>query len=175
METIPKNNCEKIGFIRKTHGVNGELVLEFESRFEESVADAGRFFLELDGLLVPFFMEEEGFRFKTAVTAIVKFMDVETEKYTKRLVGCPVFMFTDEIIDEDEETLHSYLLNFEVEDTKLGKIGLIQHVDDYSGNIVLTVEYQGNEVLIPFSEDLLVSIDHNRKILVMNLPDGLMD
>ena len=84
-------------------------------------------------------------------------------------------MKNDEIIDEDEETLHSYLLNFEVEDSKQGKIGLIQHVDDYSGNIVLTVEYQGNEVLIPFSEDLLVSIDHNRKILVMNLPDGLMD
>jgi 16S rRNA processing protein RimM len=175
METIPKNHCEKIGFIRKTHGVHGELVLEFETRFEESAADAGRFFLELDGLLVPFFPEEEGFRFKTAVTAIVKFMDVETEKYAKRLVGCPVFIFSGEIIDEDEETLHSFLLNFAVEDTQLGKIGSIRQVDDYSGNIVLTVEYQGNEILIPFSEDLLDSIDHNRKILVMNLPDGLMN
>ena len=175
METIPKDNCEKIGFIRKTHGVNGELVLEFEPRFEESVADSGRFFIELDGLLVPFFLEEEGFRFKTASTAIVNFVDVETEKYAKRLVGSPVFLFSDEIIDEDEETLHSFLMNFEVEDSQRGKIGSIQHVDDYSGNIVLTVEYQGNEILIPFSEDLLVSIDHNRKILVMNLPDGLMD
>jgi len=175
METIPKNHCEKIGFIRKTHGVHGELVLEFETRFEESAADASRFLIEQDGLLVPFFLEEEGFRFKTANTAIVKLMDVETEKYAKRLVSCPVFLFSGEIIDEDEETLHSYLLNFEVEDTQLGKIGTIRHVDDYSGNIVLTVEYQGNEVLIPFSEDLLVSIDHDQKILVMNLPDGLMD
>jgi 16S rRNA processing protein RimM len=102
-------------------------------------------------------------------------MDVETEKYAKRLVSCMVFLFSGEIIDEDEETLHSFLLNFAVEDTQLGKIGSIRQVDDYSGNIVLTVEYQGNEILIPFSEDLLDSIDHNRKILVMNLPDGLMN
>ena len=63
METIPKSDCQKIGFIRKTHGVHGELVLEYEPEFEESVVETERFFLEIDGLLEPFFVAEEGRRF----------------------------------------------------------------------------------------------------------------
>jgi len=173
METIPKNNCEKIGFFRKTHGVRGELVLEFENQFEESIAGADRFFVELEGLLVPFFLEDDGFRFKTANTAIVKLMWVDTEKYARRMVGAAVYLFGDEITDEDEETIHSFLKDYWVEDKKLGRIGKIRHVDDYSGNIVLTVDYQNNEVLIPFNEDFLISTDEEQKIVLLNLPDGL--
>ena len=53
METIPKSECEKIGYLKKTHGVRGELVLEFEPQFEVSIENANRFFVEIDGLLVP--------------------------------------------------------------------------------------------------------------------------
>jgi len=81
METIPKSDCRKIGFIRKTHGVHGELVLEYEPEYEESVVEADRYFLEIDGLLVPFFVAEEGFRFRSAKTALITFDWVETEKY----------------------------------------------------------------------------------------------
>jgi 16S rRNA processing protein RimM len=175
METIAKENCQKIGFFRKTHGVRGELVLEFESRFEESVAEAGCFLVELEGLLVPFFPEDDGFRFKTATTAIVKFVWADSEKYARRMIGCPVYLDQNDIIDEEEDEIHSYLLGFLVEDAQLGKIGAILHVDDYSGNIVLTVEYRGNEVLIPFSEDFLVSLNEQQKTLKLNLPDGLID
>jgi hypothetical protein len=80
METIPKSDCQKIGFIRKTHGVHGELVLEYEPEFEESVVEAERFFLEIDGLLVPFFVAEEGLRFRSAKTALITFDWVELPK-----------------------------------------------------------------------------------------------
>ena len=63
METIPKTDCEKVGFFRKTHGVFGELVLEFEPQFEMSIENADRLFVELEGLLVPFFVLDDGFRF----------------------------------------------------------------------------------------------------------------
>ena len=83
METIPKEDCEKVGFFRKTHGVYGELVLEFEPQYEISIEQADRFFVELEGLLVPFFVVEDGFRFKTENSAILTFNSVETEKYAK--------------------------------------------------------------------------------------------
>ena len=122
METIPKADCEKIGFFRKTHGVHGEVILEFEPQYEYSVEEAERFFVEMEGLLVPFFLKENGLRFKAANSAIVSFDDVETEKYAKRLIGCSVYLFKSEIIDEPEDS-SSELINYMVIDNQNKEIG----------------------------------------------------
>ncbi len=172
METIPKAACQKIGFIRKTHGVYGEMVLEFEPRFELSVEDAQRFFVEIEGLLVPFFIAENGLRFKSGNAALVKLDGVESENYGRRLVGKEVYLFQNEIIDEPEETTSPFL-NFLLKDTKAGDIGTITAVEDYSGNIVMTVKHRGEDILIPFNEDFLVSVDRQQHILLLNLPEGL--
>ena len=174
METIPKSECEKIGFFRKAHGVHGSVVLEFESQFEYSVEEASRFFVELEGLLVPFFITEDGFRFTTAKAAIVNFEWVESEKYAKRLIGSSVYLLKDEIIDEPEER-EELLVGFLLIDKNLGEIGMIEQMDDYSGNIVLTVNYRGNEILIPYNGAIAVAMDENLKTLTLNLPEGILD
>ena len=175
METIPKSDCQKIGFIRKTHGVHGELVLEYEPEFEESVAETQRFFLEIDGLLVPFFIAENGLRFRSAKTVLVTFDWVETEKYARRLVGSSVYLFNHEIVDEPEESLTSQFLHFRLLDEFGEKVGIISAVDDYSGNIVFTVDAESGEILIPFNEDFLLNLDENQKTIQLRLPEGLIE
>ena len=175
METIPKADCEKVGFIRKTHGVFGELVLEFEPHFETSIENADRFFVELEGLLVPFFLMEDGFRFKTDSTAIITFDGVDSEKYAKRMTGSSVFLFKTEIIVSPDELTDSELINYLLIDELLGEMGLIDQVDNYSGNIVFTVNYKGKELLVPFNEDFLLSLDKSNKIIKLRLPEGLLD
>lgn len=175
METIPKAECQQIGFFRKRHGVQGEMVLEFEPHFEYSVEDAQRLFAEIDGLLVPFFLMENGFRFKTDNTAIVALDGVDTEKYAKRLVSKPVFLFTNEIIDDEEEDIAAQFSGYMLHDKELGEIGQIDRVDDYAGNIVFTVDHHGNELLVPYSEELLIYTDEEKKTIYMSLPKGLTD
>ena len=175
METIPKSACQKIGFIRKTHGVFGELILEFDMEFEESVAETNRFFIELDGLLVPFFIRDDIFRFKSAKTAIVGFDGVVDEKYAHRLVGNPVYLYMDEIIDEPVKNPISQFLNFKILDEHAIEVGLVKGVDDYKGNIVLTVVSNKKEFLIPFNPDLVISVDEKQKTLTLRIPEGLLD
>lgn len=175
METIPKADCEKVGFFRKTHGVQGELVLEFEPQYEFSVEEADCFFVELEGLLVPFFVPEEGFRFKTANSAILTFDGVDSEKYAKRLVGCSAFLYRHDIIQMDEQPIESRFLNYMLIDAELGDIGIINQTDDYSGNIVFTVNYKGQELLVPFNEEILIEIDDAQKTIKLSLPEGLLE
>lgn len=175
METIPKTDCEKIGFFRKTHGVRGEVVLEFEPHFEYSVEDANRFFVEIEGLLVPFFVVEEGFRFKTANTAIITLDGLDDEKYARRLVSKLVYLFKSEIVAMNEGEFDSSLVNYLLVDSTNGEMGIINQIDDYAGNIVITVNYRGQELLVPYNEDFLVEIDDNQKIIKLNLPEGLID
>lgn len=175
METIPKIDCEKIGFFRKTHGVYGDVVLEFEPQYEYSVEETTRFFVELEGLLVPFFVKEDGFRFKTSNSAILSFEDVETEKYAKRLIGCSVYLFQSEIIDEPEDSNLNVLINYLVLDQDGNKIGKIIQVDDYSGNVVFTIEYKNSELLIPFNDELLIEINDSSKTIQIHIPEGLIE
>jgi 16S rRNA processing protein RimM len=175
METIPKSDCQKIGFIRKTHGVHGELVLEYEPEFEESVVEAERYFLEIDGLLVPFFIAENGLRFRSAKTALITFDWVDTEKYARRLVGSSVYLFNYEIIDEPEEVSISQFLHFQLLDENEKGLGEISAVDDYSGNIVFTVDTKNGEILVPFNEDFLLKLDENQKTIQLKIPEGLME
>jgi 16S rRNA processing protein RimM len=175
METIPKADCDKVGFFKKTHGVSGELVLEYEPQFEISIENADRFFVELEGLLVPFFIAEDGFRFKTENSAILTFDGVESEKYAKRMVGSSVFLFKNEIIVMSDELSDSELLDYLLVDEKLGEIGIIDQIDNYSGNIVFTVNSKGKELLVPFNEDFLLEIDMQNKVIKLRLPEGLFD
>ena len=175
METIPKADCDKVGFFKKTHGVSGELVLEYEPQFEYSIENADRFFVELEGLLVPFFIVEDGFRFKTENSAILTFDGVESEKYAKRMVGSSVFLFKDEIIVMTDELSDSALVDYLLVDEKLGEIGIIDQIDNYSGNIVFTVNFKGKELLVPFNEDFLLEIDKQNKVIKLRLPEGLFD
>lgn len=175
METIPKADCEKIGFFRKTHGVFGELVLEFDLQYENSIESTNRFFAELDGLMVPFFVVKDGFRFKTDNTAILTFDGVASEKYAKRMVGTSVYLFKNEIVFTPDEVFESEFVNYLLADEKLGEIGIIEQVDNYSGNIVFTVNYKGKEILVPFNEDLLISVDKQKKRIKLSFPEGLLD
>lgn len=175
METIPKSDCQKIGFIRKTHGVHGELVLEYEAEFEESVAESSRFFLEIDGLLVPFFVAEDGLRFRSSKTALVTFDWVKTEKYARRLVGSSVYLFNYEIVDEPEESSISQFLHFSLLDENGKKVGEISAVDDYAGNIVFTIDTESGELLVPFNEDFLINLNEKQKTIQLQIPDGLIE
>jgi len=170
METIPKADCEKVGYFKKTHGVFGELVLEYEPQFEVSIENADRLFVELDGLLVPFFVMEDGFRFKTENSAIITFDGLETEKYAKRMVGSSVYLFKNEIIEMSDELFESQFENYMLTDEKLGEIGIIEQIDNYSGNIVFTVNYLGKALLVQFNEDFFIEIDRKKHLLNRALP-----
>jgi len=175
METIPKANCLKIGYLQKPHGIKGEIVLQFEPEYEASLDEMPTVFLEIDGLLVPFFMQEEGLRFRSSETALVHFDWIDDEEQARKLCGNPVYILRDDWIHESEElTLHT-LVGYTLFDRQKGKIGPVTQVDDYAGNLILTVAYQQQELLIPFSEDFLTRFDEDKKEMELQCPDGIFD
>ena len=87
MESIPKTDCDKVGFFKKTHGVFGELVLEYEPQYEYSIENADRFFVELEGFLVPFFVLEDMLKCKY-------FLWIQLEKTPQCLLSSPITAWT---------------------------------------------------------------------------------
>lgn len=167
---IKKEDVYRIGQIGKPHGVKGELSFHFEDDVFDRT-DADYLILEVDGILVPFFFEE--YRFRTDVTAYIKFCDVDTEVQARELTGSEVF-FPRSVAHQDG-TCRSWaqLLGFSLIDATTGhQIGVIQSIDNTTLNILFELE---DGKLIPANEELITDIDGEKRQIFITLPEGLLD
>ena len=60
-------------------------------------------------------------------------------------------------------------------DAKFGDIGLISRVDDFSGNLVITVDHPRAEILIPLSDEVITSVDEEKREMHLDCPNGLIE
>ncbi len=150
--------------VLKSWGASGQVVLSHPDIDPEDLKTQGPVFIEFDGLPVPFFIEslqEKGNR------CIVKFEDIDTLPEAEELVGREVTLGTE--AEEDEDTL----VGLRVRDAKSRRIiGEIVDMSDYGGNLVVTVETDHGDVLLPVHEELIVGIHDD--ILTMDIPAGLV-
>lgn len=175
METIPKNNCVKVGYIQKPHGIHGELVIRFEEEYYETLEEYPPLFLEIDNLLVPYFILDEGLRFKSGESVITQLEWIDSDKKAKDLCGLSVFVNQDDVIESVDEMSPNALVGYQLFDETLGLIGEITGINDFSGNLLLSVEYRGKEALVPINEDFIVRLDEDRREIELRIPEGLFD
>lgn len=165
-----KEEVYKIGKLGKAHGIKGEVTMHVDDDVFDRV-DAEYLILELDGIMVPFFMEE--YRFKTDETALIKFDGIDTLERARELTDADVF-FTRSMAQEDESDELSYaqLVGYTVINANDGKeAGEIAYIDEQTINIMFELK---DGTLIPASEELITDIDTEKKTITLNIPEGLL-
>ena len=167
---IKENEVYKIGRVGKPHGISGEVTLRFSDDVFDRV-DADYLVLMVDGILVPFFIEE--YRFRSDEVALVKFEDIDTKDRASELTGCDVF-FPRHLADAGDDVLTwSQIVGYDIVDVSSGKtIGRIEAVDETTINTLLELS---DGTLIPAADEFIEDIDHEERKLMMRLPEGLVN
>ena len=167
---IREEEVYQIGKLGKTHGVKGEISFLFDDDVFDRV-DADYLILKIDGILVPFFIEE--YRFKSDSNALMKFEGIDTQERARELTGTDVY-FPRNLADSDDGTLTwSVLVGFDIIDADSGRtVGRIASVDDSTLNILFCLD---DGRLIPASEDLIIAVDQQARSLTMHIPAGLLE
>ena len=167
---IHEEDIYQIGKLGKTHGVKGEISFLFDDDVFDRV-DADYLILKVDGIFVPFFIEE--YRFRSDANAIIKFEDIDTQERARELTGCEVY-FPRELADTDDNSISwAAIVGFDIIEVESGNnIGRIASVDDTTLNILFCLE---DGRLIPASSDLITAIDQQARTIIMHLPTGLLD
>ena len=167
---IRREEVYKIGRLGKTHGVRGEISFLLDDDVFDRT-DADYLILDIDGILVPFFIEE--YRFKTDSNALMKFDGIDTQERARELTGCDVY-FPRSLADEDEMNVSwAELVGYSLIDSNSGKtVGEIAAIDDSTINILFELT---DGKLIPASEELIQQIDMKRHQIEINLPQGILE
>ena len=167
---IKQEDVYRIGKLGKPHGVKGELSFMFDDDIFDR-ADADYLILLIDGILVPFFIEE--YRFRSGETALMKFCDIDSLEQARQLTGCEVFFPRDISDDNDDTASWAEIIGYALVDAQTNKtIGKISSIDDSTINILFELE---DGTLIPASEELITQVDKSHQRITICLPEGILD
>ena len=160
----------KIGKLGKVHGIKGEISFLFDDDVFDRM-DADYLILDIDSILVPFFIEE--YRFKTDSNALMKFEGIDTMERARELTGCDVY-FPREMSETDEEHLSwAQIVGYSLIDANTSKeAGKITAIDDSTINILFELE---DGKLIPASEELITNVDTKNHQIEINWPEGILE
>lgn len=168
---------QSIGYTKKTYGVKGELKLNIEDRYLEDFAQADVLFLDMAGRKIPYFLEY--INFENPFT--LKFEDFDSKESAIELTGKEIFMRATDLLAEEEKVFEvvgnlvfEKYIQFEIKDKTLGRVGVIKEIIEYPQQEMASLTFQEKEVLIPMNESLIIKIDNDKKVIEMDLPEGLL-
>ncbi|MEO6285144.1 MAG: ribosome maturation factor RimM [Dyadobacter sp.] len=168
------DNSYLLGYIVRTHGTNGNVVIFLDVDYPEDYDELDAVFVEIKGELVPYFISN--FNLQKQANAIVTFEDVNTIEKAQALVGSSLYLSLDELEELSEEEFYYHeIKGFTVIDQNQGELGIVREVYSLNGQDLIAMDYQGVEILIPTAEDIVLKADKEQKHLLVNLPEGLLE
>ncbi len=175
-QMIKKEDIFQIGKLIKPHGLGGELLFDFATDvFDETKADY--FICEIDGIFVPYFIEN--YRFNGNNSGFVKFEGIDSNEEAKELAKVNLYLERKTLpVDFSSEDVHGtdFYVGYQITDQDGNLIGKIVAIDDSTENILFNVlSPSEDEILIPASDDYILGIDDETEIIQMEIPEGLLD
>ncbi len=167
-------DCYLLGYIVKTHGTKGQVIFHLDVDYPEDYEDMESVFVEVKGELIPYFIEL--FNLQKQSRVIVQLEGVDTMEKAQALVGTSLFMPL-EALDELEEGQFYYheIQGFEILDKNLGRLGVVREVYSVATQNLIAFDYEGTEVLIPITDEIVLEADRTARQLRVELPDGLLE
>lgn len=172
---IEKEECLHVAHCARPHGVNGEVIVRVEKGFTVESISFDFVLIELQGGLVPFFVEE--IREKNPEEAIFKFENVTTQEQARRLSEASVYVQREWLNEDDgsSSSVTGSVIGYCAVDQTYGELGTITHIQEIAKNPLFIVDYKGRELMIPIVEQFIVLVDDVHKKVIFNLPEGLLD
>ncbi len=163
-----------VGKIVKKFSFKGVLLVKLDTDNPEEFIDMESVFVDLNGTLIPFFIEELALHKSELLR--VQFEDVYDEQTADSLIGCDLYLPLNLLPKLTGNKFYYHeIIGFTVMDQTHGNIGQITGVNDQTAQALFKISYQGKEILIPVIDEFILSVDRAHKTITVKTPDGLLE
>lgn len=165
-------DCYQLGYISKTHGLNGEVQVFLDVDFPEDYRNLESVFVLQGKTLIPFFI---AYLQPKGQKVLTKFDDIDSIDQASELVGLELYLPLNTLpkLPSGKYYYHE-LVGFDFFD-KEDFLGKVIGVYNMTAQNLLVVDYQQQELLVPMSDEILTSVDTKEGKIIADLPDGLLD
>lgn len=157
-----------VGYLRRPHGIHGEIIMDVLTDFPERMRP---------NRLVYLGDRHEAIRLASVrwhgQAMLVSFRDIDTPEAVGRYRNTQVFVKADELPPlPKDEYYHHQLLELSVVDEQGQRIGILEEILETGANDVYVVRTpEGNEVLIPAIEGVVLEVDLARGEMKVRPPE----
>jgi len=163
-----------VGKVTRTHGIRGALKIFPYGESLAAQAAGERFFLR---------SKNGGYCTVTLIGLRVQgrvlvcgFEEIKDVDGAQPFVGEEIFLPEERLPPVSEgEYYHYRLIGLDIVTLDGESLGVLRKIIETGGNDVYVAEREGREILIPAIEDVIREIDLERKRMVVDLPEGLVD
>lgn len=164
-----------IGQILKPYKHSGEFLAKIEPGVFEDLEKCQAIFIRIDGIEVPFFIESLEL---DPEVCYLKLEEFNTPEDIKPYNGNSLYLRLSDLsnpeILDDQDDAFDHLGGFQLHDHNSGKTYEIIRTEEYPQQWMAVVLANGQEALVPLTEAWIIGIDSERRIINMELPEGLL-
>lgn len=163
-----------IGKLAVSFGLKGELVLVHSLGKKTALKDLKALFVEeVKGAYIPYFVESA--KAQTNTETLVKLEGINSKEMAHRLQGKPIWLLEADFRRLAGSAAPIALIGFTVVTDEGERLGPVEEVIEQPHQILLRINWEGREALIPLHAETLDTIDQKAQEIHVVLPDGLLD
>jgi 16S rRNA processing protein RimM len=171
------DNCFYLGVTQKIIGHKGELSFKLDVDSPSSYEGIPSVLIQIqekDKTLVPFFIESATLQNNGNLRC--KIEGIDDQAAAKSLVGKSLFLPLEVLpkLSGNKFYFHE-VTGFAVFDQEKGELGIIDKVLEYPKSNLLSILKGDKEILIPITDETIVSVDRDNKLITTSAPEGLID
>ena len=172
MAFFMQDNLKEIGHFSRLHGYSGKLVISFINETPSILTKKIIIWLNISGIMTPYKIQEIQQLNKNKL--VLTLLNVNKNK-AEELKNKSVFInpkdvdLTEEKFDKNNITGYDLFSN---EEENLGKVSAVIKIKN---NNLIQIYINETEVLLPFSEKTILVLDHSKKQIKLDIPDGLIE
>ena len=170
---MEKQDCFLLGTIFKLHGYKGDVNIYNDNDIPLIFTNIDFFFVEINNELIPYFADSV--RPKKKKILLVKFEDVDSEEQALKILKRKVYLPNKFLPKLEDINPDKIIVGFHVTDKTLGRVGMVDFVNDKTPQKLIIVKDGEKEFFIPFHENFVINIDLENRILYVDIPEELMN
>ena len=171
------NSIDKLvplGLLKRPHGLKGELGINFFNKDcrllkknqivcliykQNSIVDS-----RIERMIY------------SANNNLIKFFEIDTREDASKLTGYTLSVKRSQLPDLEKGEFYLFdLIDYVLLDENRNKYGIVTDVLEFPANDVLEVSDEENEYLIPVINDVIITMNHDNKEIIINPIKGLFD
>lgn len=167
-------DCFMLGFILRPHGIKGELKAVFDVDDISQYKKKESVYVLQGKKLIPFSIEY--IRIQSQRDVILKLREIRTRDEAETVAKCELYLPEDQLPELNDYQFYFHeIKGFVVQDEVLGTLGKVNKALEMPAQDLISMDYEGREVLIPITDDFVLKVDRENKIVFTHLPDGHLD
>jgi len=171
---MQKEDCFYLGKIVSKFSFKGELLIKLEADDPEIYEEMESVFVEYNNNLVPFFIER--CKLHKSELLRIKFEDIDSEEDADDLIKSSLYLPLDLLPELNENQFYFHdIIGYQVKDLNKGLIGTITAINDMTSQALFEIDFNGNQILIPINDNFIHKLDKEKKLLIVDTPEGLID